>query len=61
VGVVRVGALNDPEGETLVLVNVLQLNDALLAEANEHALRLEARAYEIDPVYARTPPMEPAP
>jgi hypothetical protein len=61
VGVVRVGALNDPEGETLVLVNVLHLDATLLAEANREALRLEAHAYEIDPVYARTPPLEPAP
>lgn len=58
VGVVRVGAVDDPEGETLVLTNVLQLSPMLLQEARREALKLEARAYEVSEVYRLTPPME---
>jgi hypothetical protein len=55
VGNVRIGPVNDPEGETLVLVNNLQLGAQALAESNEAALRLEARAYQISDVYRDTP------
>jgi hypothetical protein len=58
VGIVRVGAVDDPEGETLVLTNVLQLDARGLEEARLEALRLEARAYEINEVYRQTAPMQ---
>ena len=58
VGVVQVGAVDDPEGEILVLVSVLHLSPSELREAREEALKLEARAYQISPVYRRTKPLE---
>jgi hypothetical protein len=58
VGNVFVGAVDDPEGETLVLTNVLHLGPQLLAEARAAALKLEARAYEINELYRRTPPAQ---
>jgi hypothetical protein len=57
VGFVRVGAVDDPEGETLVLVNLLHLTPEGMEEAAKEARKLEARAYEVSPVYAKTPPM----
>ncbi len=56
VGNVSIGAVDDPEGETLVLVNILRLTPEELAEARKETLKLEARAYEINDVYRHTAP-----
>jgi hypothetical protein len=56
VGIARVGALEDPEAETLVLVNLLQLNPKELAEARTEALKLEERAYQVSEWYRHTEP-----
>jgi hypothetical protein len=61
VGIVQVGALNDPEGETLVLTDVTRLSPESLAIARAAALRLEARAYTISEVYGHTPPARTPP
>jgi hypothetical protein len=61
VGLVRIGALNDPEAETMTLTKVKRLSPAGLASARQEALKLEKRAYSISNVYAQTPPMELAP
>jgi len=60
VGNVRVGwAGRDEEQETLVLVKVVQLSPAALAEVRRDALKLEQRAYAISKnVYGHTPPAE---
>ena len=58
VGNVLIGAVDDPEGEVLVLTNILHLSPELLAEARAAALKLEARAYEINELYRRTPPAQ---
>ena len=58
VGTVRVGAVNDPEAETLVLREVRRLGPRRLAQARELALQLEQRAYEISEAYRHTPPLE---
>jgi hypothetical protein len=58
VGVVRVGAVNDPEAETLVLGEVRRLGPRRMAQARELALRLEQRAYEVSEAYRHTPPLE---
>jgi hypothetical protein len=55
-GIVQVGALNDPEGETLVLVNHYKLSAAGLERARNAALKLEERAYKVNEAYATTPP-----
>jgi len=57
VGNVQVGAVDDPEGETLVLVNVLHLDPRELAEASAEALKLEEHAYQINEIYRYTPRM----
>ncbi len=58
VGTVRVGAVNDPEEETLVLREVRRLGPRWMAQARELALRLESRAYEVSEAYRHTPPLE---
>lgn len=56
VGIVQVGALNDPEGETLVLTNATRLSPEALAIARAAAMKLDARAYLVSEVYGHTPP-----
>ena len=54
VGVVLVGAVDDPENEKLELVNMLQLNPQEMADARAAALKLEERAYKVSDAYKRT-------
>jgi hypothetical protein len=54
VGIVQVGAVNDPEGETLVLTKINRLDAQALARARAEALKLERRAYQISPEYRAT-------
>jgi hypothetical protein len=62
VGIVEVGALNDPEGETLVLTERIRLDAASMATVRQAALNLEQRAYRFRPdVYGQTEPIEPLP
>jgi hypothetical protein len=61
VGIVQVGALNDPEGETLVLTDVARLGPEELAVSRWEALQLDARAYAVSELYGRTPPARPPP
>lgn len=60
VGNVQVGAVGDPEGETLVLVEVTRLSADALAEARQEALKLEKNAYEGNALYRQTSPAEQA-
>ncbi|HEV7899556.1 MAG TPA: hypothetical protein VGP31_17115 [Planosporangium sp.] len=57
VGNIKITPVNDPEGETLVLVGVNQLSKQALADANTAARDLEKRAYRVSGVYRHTPPM----
>jgi hypothetical protein len=59
VGNVRVGAVGDPEGETLVLSKVSQLSPEDLAKARRDAMKLEQRAFKINPIYRKTQPVTP--
>lgn len=56
IGVVQIAAVNDPEGETLVLTKIEQLSTAQLGRANRAALKLERRAYRINADYRTTQP-----
>jgi hypothetical protein len=56
VGVIKVSAVADPEGETLSLTKIVHLNAKDLAEAREQVLKLEKRAYQVSDVYRHTPP-----
>jgi len=55
VGIVRVGAINDPEDETLVLTRVEQLGPADRAAVDAQAIRLDVHGHEVSDVYRQTP------
>jgi hypothetical protein len=59
VGNVRVGAVNDPENETLVLIEASRLNPEDLAKVRQEALKLEKTAYKVSAMYRQTQPAEP--
>ncbi|HJV12742.1 MAG TPA: hypothetical protein VJ625_02530 [Propionibacteriaceae bacterium] len=59
VGNIHVTAVDDPEGETLVLSKVSQLSREQMAKAREEALQLEKRAYKGNAVYRQTQPADP--
>jgi hypothetical protein len=61
VGIVEVGALDDPEGETLVLVERARLDRESMEAVRQEALKLEQRAYRVSEVYRETAPIEPLP
>jgi hypothetical protein len=54
VGIVQVGAVDDPEGETLVLTDVAQLGPQAMMDARVAAMALDERGYFTSNVYART-------
>jgi hypothetical protein len=56
VGNIQIGAVADPETETLVLTKIVRLNQNGLADARSAALKLEKRAYQISDVYRQTAP-----
>jgi hypothetical protein len=58
VGNIKVTAVDDPEGETLVLTKVRRLCPNDLAKARKAALKLEKHAYKVSDVYRTTPPMQ---
>jgi len=58
VGNVQIGGVDDPEAETLVLVDLVSLSPDALAEARNEALILDSRAYEVSKVYRKTSPAE---
>jgi hypothetical protein len=59
VGNVQIGAVNDPEAETLVLTRRAHLDPAALAAARAEALKLDAHGRLVSARYARMPPMVP--
>jgi hypothetical protein len=54
VGVVRVEAVNDPEGETLLLTERNALGPQALTDVRNVALQLDAHAYEVNELYRQT-------
>ena len=58
VGNVQIGGVDDPEAETLVLVDLVSLSPDALAEARNEALTLDRHAYEVSKVYRKTSPAE---
>jgi hypothetical protein len=59
VGNVQIGAVNDPEAETLVLTKLVHLDAAGMAAARAAALELQQRGSEVSKVFAGTPPLTP--
>ena len=58
VGIVRVGAINDPEGETLVLTRNVRLDGPARMAADQAALREDAHGRATNHLWARTPPAQ---
>jgi len=56
VGNIRIGAVNDPEGETLVMTRRKQLTPEELATVRQAVLALDQRGYIFSDVYSRTQP-----
>jgi len=54
VGNIRIGAVNDPEGETLVMSARRQLDPTELAAVNQAVLDLDLRGHMFNEVYALT-------
>jgi hypothetical protein len=61
VGIVEVGALDDPEGETLALIERARLDLESMDAVDQEALKLDQRAYRVSEVYRQTEPVEPLP
>jgi hypothetical protein len=61
VGNVRIGFIDDPEGEVLVLAKVAKLSPDEMAKARQDALKMEQHANKISKLYRQTPPLEPMP
>jgi hypothetical protein len=61
VGIIEVGAVDDPEGETLVLTERVRLDEESMAAVRHEALKLDQRAYRVSEVYRETEPIEPLP
>ena len=59
VGNIQVGAVDDPEGETLVMATNRKLTKAELQQANAEALKLDERAYLVSTVYRDSEPAQP--
>ena len=57
-GNIQIGAINDPEGETLVMSSRRQLTPAELAAARQEVLRLDARGHMFNDIYAQTAPAQ---
>jgi hypothetical protein len=55
VGIVRIGAKNDPEGETLSLVARNRLGKRELAAVDTAAFRLDRHGHRVSDAYHRTP------
>jgi len=58
VGVVQIAAVDDPQGETLVLIDRVRLGRQALAAVREEALKLDGRAYAVSQEYRKTSPAE---
>jgi hypothetical protein len=55
VGIVRIGAKNDPQAETLELISAENLGQQALSEVDAAASRLDEHGHEVSDVYRKTP------
>jgi hypothetical protein len=55
VGIVRVGAIHDPEGETLELTTNTTLSGPARSQVDQEALRLDTQGRRTNKVWAQTP------
>lgn len=55
-GNVQISAVDDPEGETLVLTRLIKLGPKWVVNARKQALKLDRRGLRSNPVYKKTKP-----
>jgi hypothetical protein len=60
VGIIEINALNDPEGETLIRSQTVQLGREAMAQIRRAARRLDKRAYRTTEVYGASEPIPSA-
>jgi hypothetical protein len=58
IGLIAIGAIGDPEGETLVLVESRSLDRHELWKARKEVRKLDRHGRKISEIYATTPPLE---
>jgi hypothetical protein len=58
VGIVRVGAINDPEAETLELTSNVTLGSSARSKIDQGALQLDKQGRNTNKVWAKTPPAQ---
>jgi hypothetical protein len=58
VGLIAIGAVGDPEGETLVLVESRTLDGHELWKARKEVGKLDRHGRKVSEIYATTPPLE---
>jgi hypothetical protein len=58
VGIVRIGALNDPEAEVLELASIEHLHGKDLRAVDEAALALDEHGHKVSDVYSKTPRLQ---
>ena len=61
VGIVKVTAINDPEGETLVLTEIVQLTASQLKNVRTTARHMDTRGCSVNQLYCKTQPVQRAP
>jgi hypothetical protein len=61
VGNIQIGAVNDPEGEILELVDVVRLGLEEMAQVRDEVLELDRRGRDVNDVYRQTAPLDPPP
>ena len=57
VGIVRIGAIHDPDGEQLALVKFATVTDRQLDRADDQVRTMDRRAFRTQPVYRATGPL----
>jgi hypothetical protein len=58
IGLIAIGAIGDPEGETLVLVESRSLDRHELWKARKEVRKLDRHGRKVSEIYATTPPLE---
>jgi hypothetical protein len=56
IGIVQVGVVDPPTGETLGLVDIVELDRAAMKDVRKEVLRLDRRGYRFSEVYRATEP-----
>jgi hypothetical protein len=58
VGIVQIGAINDPDAETLSLIENQKLGPAKLAQIDAQSRQLDRHGHQVSAVWRQTPPVK---